>query len=69
MAEIHIARVTFLAIFMDILAWFLTKWDPVYAYTVVIAGAIPRFVISQPDFQRFVSAMVYAAFRRLFKNC
>lgn len=30
----------FVAIFADILAWFLTKWDPVYAYTVVIAGAL-----------------------------
>ena len=32
--------VPFAAIFADILAWFLTKWDPVYAYTVVIAGAL-----------------------------
>jgi hypothetical protein len=31
--------VPFVAVFADILAWFLTKWDPVYAYTVVIAGA------------------------------
>lgn len=30
----------FLAIFTDILSWFLTKWDPIYAYTVVIAGAL-----------------------------
>lgn len=30
----------FVAIFADILAWFLTKWDPVYAYTVVVAGAV-----------------------------
>lgn len=30
----------FLAIFADILAWFLTKWDPVYAYTVIAAGAV-----------------------------
>jgi len=30
----------FVAIFIDIAAWFLTKWDPVYAYTVVFAGAI-----------------------------
>lgn len=29
----------FIAIFADILAWFLTKWDPVYAYTVIAAGA------------------------------
>ncbi len=31
--------IPFLAVFIDILSWFLTKWDPVYAYTVVIAGA------------------------------
>lgn len=30
----------FFAVFIDILAWFLTKWDPHYAYTVVAAGAI-----------------------------
>jgi len=30
----------FAAIFADILAWFLTKWDPIYAYTVVTAGAL-----------------------------
>jgi len=30
----------FAAIFVDILAWFLTKWDPVYAYTVLTAGAL-----------------------------
>ncbi len=30
----------FLAIFVDILSWFLTKWDPMYAYTVVIAGGL-----------------------------
>ncbi|HHM05300.1 MAG TPA: hypothetical protein ENJ19_06100 [Gammaproteobacteria bacterium] len=30
----------FVAIFADILAWFLTKWDPVYAYTVIAAGAV-----------------------------
>ncbi len=30
----------FVAMFVDILAWFLTKWDPVYAYTVVIAGGV-----------------------------
>jgi len=29
----------FIAVFADILAWFLTKWDPVYAYTVISAGA------------------------------
>jgi len=30
----------FAAILADIVAWFLTKWDPVYAYTVVTAGGI-----------------------------
>lgn len=30
----------FAAVFADIVAWFLTKWDPFYAYTVVIAGAL-----------------------------
>ena len=30
----------FAAVLADILAWFLTKWDPVYAYVVVTAGAI-----------------------------
>jgi len=32
--------VPFVSIFADILAWFLTKWDPVYAYTVVTAGVL-----------------------------
>lgn len=32
--------VPFVAILGDILAWFLTKWDPFYAYTVVVAGAL-----------------------------
>jgi len=32
--------VPFAAILADILAWFLTKWDPFYAYTVVIAGVL-----------------------------
>ncbi|MDO8414138.1 MAG: hypothetical protein Q7S51_10165 [Gallionellaceae bacterium] len=31
------------AVFVDIMSWFLTKWDPVYAYTVVIAGAVLGF--------------------------
>ncbi len=30
----------FVAVFVDILAWYLTKWDPVYAYTIVVAGAL-----------------------------
>jgi hypothetical protein len=30
----------FAAMLADILAWFLTKWDPIYAYTVVIGGSL-----------------------------
>lgn len=30
----------FVAIFADIFAWFVTKWDPHYAYVVVISGAL-----------------------------
>jgi len=30
----------FIAIFIDITAWFLTKWDPIYAYTIIIAGGL-----------------------------
>lgn len=30
----------FVAVFVDVLSWYLTKWDPVYAYTVVVAGAV-----------------------------
>ncbi len=30
----------FVAIFIDIAAWFLTKWDPVYAYTIIVAGGL-----------------------------
>ena len=30
----------FAAIFVDILAWFLTKWDPLYAYIIVVSGAV-----------------------------
>ncbi len=32
--------VPFVSMFADILAWFLTKWDPFYAYTVVTASAL-----------------------------
>ena len=28
----------FAAIFVDILSWFLTKWDPFYAYTIFFSG-------------------------------
>lgn len=34
------AAVSFVAIFVEILAWFLTEWAPVYAYTVVTAGTL-----------------------------
>lgn len=30
----------FAALLVDIASWFITKWDPVYAYTVVISGAL-----------------------------
>jgi len=29
----------FFAIVLDIATWYLTKWDPIYAYTVIVAGA------------------------------
>jgi hypothetical protein len=29
-----------LAVFVDVLSWFLTKWDPLYAGIVIIAGGI-----------------------------
>ena len=29
-----------MGVFMDIFAWFLTKWDPVYAWVVVVAGSV-----------------------------
>jgi len=37
--KVTLIVVPFAAMFADILAWFLTKWDPVYAYVVVIGGA------------------------------
>jgi hypothetical protein len=30
----------FAAVVLDIATWFLTKWDPVFAYTVLVAGSI-----------------------------
>ena len=30
----------FIAVFVDIMAWYLTKWDPVYAYTAVVGLAL-----------------------------
>ncbi len=30
----------FAAIFADVAAWFLTRWDPLYAYTVLVAGML-----------------------------
>lgn len=38
--KITLILLPFVAILADILVWFLTKWDPVYAYTVLIAGAV-----------------------------
>jgi len=38
--QISLTLTPFLAVIADISAWFLTKWDPVYAYTVVIAGGL-----------------------------
>ena len=32
--------IPFLAVAVDVLSWFLTKWDPVYAYTLVVSGAV-----------------------------
>ena len=33
----------FLAIAIDIVSWFLTKWDPIYAFTIIFAGALIGF--------------------------
>jgi hypothetical protein len=30
----------FAAVLADIASWYLTKWDPIYAYTVIISGAV-----------------------------
>lgn len=30
----------FIAIVLDIATWYLTKWDPIFAYTVVVAGSV-----------------------------
>lgn len=30
----------FVAILADITTWFLTKWDPIYAYTIVTSGVL-----------------------------
>lgn len=38
--KIGLIVLPFAGMFADILAWFLTKWDPVYAYVVVVAGAV-----------------------------
>jgi len=32
--------IPFAAIFLDILTWFLTKWDPIYAYVVAVSGGV-----------------------------
>jgi hypothetical protein len=41
--KVSLIVLPFVAMFADILAWFLTKWDPVYAYVVVSAGALLGF--------------------------
>lgn len=38
--KISLIVLPFAAMIADILAWFLTKWDPVYAYVVISAGAV-----------------------------
>ena len=38
--KVSLIVLPFAAMFADILAWFLTKWDPVYAYVVVIGGGL-----------------------------
>jgi glucan phosphoethanolaminetransferase (alkaline phosphatase superfamily) len=38
--KITLILLPFIAILVDILAWFFTRWDPVYAYTVVVAGGL-----------------------------
>jgi hypothetical protein len=30
----------FAAVVLDIATWFLTKWDPIFAYTVLVAGSV-----------------------------
>lgn len=50
----------FVAIFADVLAWFLTKRDPVYAYTVVAAGGLLGLAWGGTDADFAVSALVPA---------
>ncbi len=40
MAEKPAATDPISAILADVATWFLTKWDPIYAYTVVTSGAL-----------------------------
>ncbi|HEY4659187.1 MAG TPA: hypothetical protein VIH11_06740 [Gemmatimonadaceae bacterium] len=53
----------FAAIIADILAWFLTKWDPVYAYTVVTAGAVLGLAWGGADPDLALPAVVLAGAR------
>jgi hypothetical protein len=38
--KVSLIVLPFAAMFADILAWFLTKWDPLYAYVVVVGGGL-----------------------------
>ena len=38
--KVSLIVLPFAAMFADILAWFLTKWDPIYAYVVVFGGGL-----------------------------
>lgn len=44
--KVVLIALPFLSIVADILAWFLTKWDPIYAWVVVIAGAAMGLVLA-----------------------
>lgn len=38
--KLSVIVLPFAAMLADIVAWFLTKWDPVYAYVVVVGGGL-----------------------------
>lgn len=52
----------FIAVFVDILAWYLTKWDPVYAYTIIVSGALLGLALAVqilvPFWQMWISSRV-----------
>lgn len=50
--KVSLIVLPFAAMFIDILAWFLTKWDPVYAHVIVISGGVLGLSIV---FQIFIS--------------